>query len=154
MAGVHVDLIVRDTCRLRPGIKGLSDNIRVISIVGRFLEHSRIYYFKNNGDQEYFIGSADIMKRNLEDRVEVVTPVEPKILQKELRLILDVQLKDRRSAWEMQPDGSYVQLQPRKSSENKGSQEILIELAAKRLAEARRLSKKKRKKKIAKRKNK
>ncbi|HHD56284.1 MAG TPA: polyphosphate kinase 1, partial [Desulfobulbaceae bacterium] len=72
-AGVHVDLIVRDTCRLRPGIEGLSENIRIISIVGRFLEHSRIYYFKNNGDEEYFIGSADIMKRNLEDRVEVVT---------------------------------------------------------------------------------
>jgi polyphosphate kinase len=154
MAGVHVDLIVRDTCRLRPGIKELSENIRVISIVGRFLEHSRIYYFKNNGAEEYFIGSADIMKRNLEARVEVVTPVEPKSLQKQLRLILDVQLGDRRSAWEMQPDGSYVQLKPRKGSESRGSQELLIELAAQRLAEAKRLSKKKRKKKIAKRKNK
>jgi polyphosphate kinase len=154
MAGVHVDLIVRDTCRLRPGIKELSENIRVISIVGRFLEHSRIYYFKNNGAEEYFIGSADIMKRNLEARVEVVTPVEPNSLQKQLRLILDVQLGDRRSAWEMQPDGSYVQLKPRKGSESRGSQELLIELAAQRLAEAKRLSKKKRKKKIAKRKNK
>lgn len=151
-AGVHVDLIVRDTCRLRPGIEGLSENIRIISIVGRFLEHSRIYYFKNNGDEEYFIGSADIMKRNLEDRVEVVTPVEPKPLQRELRKILDVQLNDHRGAWEMQPDGSYIQLQPTGKDDQRSSQEQLIELAADRLAEARRLSKKKRKKKIAKRK--
>ncbi len=151
-AGVHVDLIVRDTCRLRPGIEGLSENIRIISIVGRFLEHSRIYYFKNNGDEEYFIGSADIMKRNLEDRVEVVTPVEPKPLQRELRKILDVQLNDHRGAWEMQPDGTYMQLQPSGKNDQRSSQEQLIELAADRLAEARRLSKKKRKKKIAKRK--
>ena len=151
-AGVHVDLIIRDTCRLRPGIEGLSENIRIISIVGRFLEHSRIYYFKNNGDEEYFIGSADIMKRNLEDRVEVVTPVEPKSLQRELRKILDVQLNDHRGAWEMQPDGSYIQLQPTGKDDQRSSQEQLIELAADRLAEARRLSKKKRKKKIAKRK--
>ena len=151
-AGVHVDLIVRDTCRLRPGIAGLSDNIRIISIVGRFLEHSRIYYFKNNGDEEYFIGSADIMKRNLEDRVEVVTPIEPKPLQQELRNILDVQLNDHRGAWEMQPDGTYIQLQPTGRDDQRSSQEQLIELAADRLAEARRLSKKKRKKKIAKRK--
>ncbi len=151
-AGVHVDLIVRDTCRLRPGIEGISDNIRIISIVGRFLEHSRIYYFKNNGDEEYFIGSADIMKRNLEDRVEVVTPVEPKLLQRELRKILDVQLNDHRGAWEMQPDGTYIQLQPTGRDDQRSSQEQLIELAADRLAEARRLSKKKRKKKIAKRK--
>ena len=153
-AGVHVDLLVRDTCRLRPGIEGLSENICVISIVGRFLEHSRIYYFRNNGNEEYYIGSADIMKRNLEERVEVMAPVEPKILQAELRKILDIQLKDRRSAWEMQPDGSYIQRQPTARGEQRGSQEQLIELAAKRLAEARRLFKKKGKKKIAKRKRK
>ena len=153
-AGVHVDLIVRDTCRLRPGIGGLSENIRVISIVGRFLEHTRIYYFKNNGDEEYFIGSADIMKRNLEERVEVMTPVEPKILQTELRKILDVQLKDRREAWEMQPDGSYIQLQPTPRGEQRSDQEQLIDQAGKRLAEARRLFKKKGKKKIVKRKRK
>jgi polyphosphate kinase len=153
-AGVHVDLIVRDTCRLRPGIEGLSENIRVISIVGRFLEHSRIYYFKNTGEEEYFIGSADIMKRNLEERVEVMTPVEPKILQTELRKIIDVQLKDKRGAWEMQPDGSYIQLQPSPRGEQRSAQEQLIDQAGKRLAEARRLFKKKGKKKIAKRKRK
>ncbi len=151
MAGVRVDLIVRDTCRLRPGIEGLSENVQVISIVGRFLEHSRIYYFRNSGKEEYFIGSADIMKRNLEERVEVITPVEPPELQAVLREILDVQLNDHRAAWVMQPDGTYIQRRPKSRGEQRSSQEILIELAAKRLAKARRLFKKKLKK-IAKRK--
>ncbi len=130
MAGVHVDLIVRDTCRLRPGIPGLSDNVRIISVVGRFLEHTRIFYFRNGGEEEYFIGSADTMKRNLESRVEVVTPVESQELRDELRAILDTQLGDQRSAWDMQPDGSYVQRTPGKNDDPRGSQEILIELAA------------------------
>ena len=133
MAGVQVDLLIRDTCRLRPGIPGLSENVRVISIVGRFLEHSRIYYFQNNGEEEYFIGSADIMKRNLEGRVEVITPVEPEELRKELREILDVQLADQRSAWEMQADGRYIQ---RTGKHEKGSHEILIKKAEKRLSDA------------------
>jgi polyphosphate kinase len=80
-AGVRVDLIVRDTCRLRPGIPGLSENVHVISVVGRFLEHSRIFYFHNAGDEEYYIGSADAMMRNLEHRVEVLVPVEDPTLQ-------------------------------------------------------------------------
>ncbi|MDU9049114.1 MAG: polyphosphate kinase 1 [Candidatus Electrothrix sp. Rat3] len=133
MAGVQVDLLIRDSCRLRPGIPGLSENVRVVSIVGRFLEHTRIYYFQNNGEEEYFIGSADIMKRNLEYRVEVITPVEPEELRKELREILDVQLTDQRSAWEMQPDGRYIQ---RTGKHEKGSHEILIEKAEKRLSDA------------------
>jgi polyphosphate kinase len=112
MAGVKVDLIVRDTCRLRPGIPGLSENVSVISIVGRFLEHTRIFYFGNGGDEEYLIGSADCMRRNLESRVETVVPVEEPALRKRLREMLDVQLDDHRSAWDMQPDGSYVQRQP------------------------------------------
>ena len=109
-AGVHVDLIVRDSCRLRPGVPGLSENVRVISIVGRFLEHARIIYFKNGGDEEYAIGSADLMRRNLSSRVEILAPVEDPNQQKELRRILDLQLEDTRNAWEMQPDGSYVKL--------------------------------------------
>jgi polyphosphate kinase len=134
--GVQVDLIVRDTCRFRPGLEGLTETARVIGIVGRFLEHTRIYYFQNGGDEEYFIGSADCMKRNLESRVEVVVPVEAPALRKELRVILDTQLEDKRSAWEMQSDGSYVQRRPGTEAEKVGSQERLIRAAEKRLKDA------------------
>ena len=136
--GVRVDLIVRDTCRLMPGIPGLSENVRVISIVGRFLEHTRVYYFHNGGDEEYFIGSADAMKRNLESRVEVVAPVEDEGLRAELRAFLDVQLNDYRNAWEMQSDGNYVQRLPRSEAEEKGCQERLIEMAQERVKQAKR----------------
>ena len=111
-AGVRVDLIVRDSCRIRPGIPGLSENIRVVSVVGRFLQHSRIYYFRNGGDEEYYIGSADCMRRNLSARVETLAPVEDPALRAELRHVLDVQLRDRRSVWEMAADGSYSQRVP------------------------------------------
>ena len=142
-AGVKVELIVRDTCRLRPGIPGVSDNVQVISIVGRFLEHTRIFHFRNNGADEYFIGSADCMQRNLESRVEVVTPIDAPELQRELQQILDVQLNDRRSAWDMQPDGTYIQRVPGEGDDPRGSQQILIELAEKRQKEAQRLKKRK-----------
>ncbi len=132
-AGVRVDLIVRDTCRLRPGIAGLSDNVRVISIVGRFLEHTRIFYFRNGGEQEeYLIGSADCMKRNLESRVEVVVPVDTPALREQLREFIDVQLNDQRSAWDMLSDGSYVQRQPSDAENQPGCQVELIRLAEKR----------------------
>jgi polyphosphate kinase len=134
-AGVRIDLIVRDSCRLRPRIPGLSDHIRVLSIVGRFLEHARIYYFRNGGAEEYFIGSADCMKRNLESRIETLVPVESPQLRRELRAILKLQLGDQRSAWEMQGDGSYVQ----RTGAERGSQELLIERADRRHREATRL---------------
>ncbi len=153
-AGVKVDLIVRDSCLLRPGIPGLSENIRVISLVGRFLEHARIYYFRNSGQERYYIGSADIMRRNLDRRVEVITPVEAPGLQKQLREILDMQMGDQRGAWDMQPDGRYIQRHPAANGQQKSAQELLIERSEKRLAEARRLFKKQFSKKIAKRKNK
>ena len=108
MAGVKIELIIRDTCRIRPGIQGLSDNISVISIVGRFLEHSRIYYFRNGGEEEFYIGSADLMTRNLEHRVEVLTPVCLNEHKEECRTILNACLNDQVNAWEMQPDGSYI----------------------------------------------
>ena len=152
--GVKVDLIIRDSCLLRPGIPGLSENIRVVSLVGRFLEHARIYYFKNNGQEQYFIGSADLMKRNLERRVEVIAPVESSVLQSQLREILNLQLTDRRGVWDMQPDGSYTRRQPESKEEKRSAQELLIEKSEKRLAEARRLYKKQYSKKIAKRKGK
>jgi polyphosphate kinase len=129
LAGVKVDLIVRDSCRLRPGIPGLSDNIRVLSIVGRFLEHSRIYYFHNGGDEEYYIGSADMMMRNLEQRIEVLAPIEASELRAELRAVLDINLSDRRSAWEMQSDGAYVQRTPGPGEDARSCQERLMELA-------------------------
>jgi polyphosphate kinase len=141
-AGVRVDLVVRDTCRVRTGVSGLSDNIRVVSVVGRFLEHARIYYFRSGGSEEYFIGSADCMKRNLEHRVEVVAPVEDAAHRETLRAMLDVQLNDQRSAWDLQPDGSYVQRRP-EDADAKGSQEQLIELAEKRHRDARALRKRK-----------
>ena len=126
MAGVRIELIVRDTCRLRPGVPGLSENIRVISLVGRFMEHSRIFYFRNNGADDYFIGSADLMKRNLETRVELLIPVESPDLKAELQAILDLHQADRRSAWEMQPDGGYRQRVPSDEKESEGSQQQLI----------------------------
>jgi polyphosphate kinase len=141
-AGVRVELIVRDSCRIRPGIPGISENIAVISVVGRFLEHCRVYYFRNGGDEEFFIGSADAMKRNLEHRVEVVTPVESTALREQLRTFLDVQWEDQRSAWEMQADGSYRQRTPEGKKQGTGSQEQLILLADKRLKEAKRRKKK------------
>ena len=97
--------------------------------------------FRNGGDEEFFIGSADAMKRNLESRVETVVPVESPDLQRELRRILDTQLKDDRSAWEMQPDGSYVQRQPRNEHKDKSSQQTLIERAEKAYKDATRLRK-------------
>jgi polyphosphate kinase len=143
MAGVEVNLIVRDSCRIRPGIPGLSEQIRVISIVGRFLEHTRIFYFRNGGAEEYFIGSADVMRRNLEHRVEVVAPVEAPALRAELRAMLDAQWNDQRSAWEMQQDGSYRQLSGKGKKESRSSQETLILRAEKRKKEAGRLKKRK-----------
>ena len=142
-AGVRIDLIVRDTCRLRPGIPGLSESIRVISVVGRFLEHARVYYFRNGGEEEYFIGSADVMSRNLMNRVEIVVPVEAPDLRTELRFLLDTQLGDHRSAWEMGSDGSYVQRKSAKGKKAKGTHQVMIEWAERRHKDATRLKRRK-----------
>jgi polyphosphate kinase len=139
--GVQIDLIVRDTCRLRPGLPGVSETIRVISIVGRFLEHGRIFYFENGGKPEYYIGSADAMQRNLERRVEVLAPIDDPKLQAELRAVLDIQLADQRSAWEMRADGSY--LQRNGGPGGRGAQQQLIERTDKRLKESTRLKRRK-----------
>ncbi len=138
--GVTIDLIVRDTCRLRPGLDGVSSSIKVISIIGRFLEHARIYYFHNGGRAEYYLGSADAMQRNLEKRVEVLVPIEDPRLQSELRFILDTQLSDQRGAWDMLSDGSYVQ---RTGLNAKHSQLQMIERTERRLKEATRLRRRK-----------
>ena len=101
MAGVPVRLVVRGICRLRPGLPGLSDNVRVVSVIGRFLEHSRIYAFANGGDTEYFISSADIMKRNLDERIEVAAPIRRPEHKALLADLLDTLLNDRRQGWEL-----------------------------------------------------
>jgi polyphosphate kinase len=112
IAGVEIDLIVRDICRLRPGIEDLSENITVHSIVGRFLEHARIFYFENAGKPAWYIGSADWMTRNLDYRVEAVTPVESTTLRNQLRFVLEASLLDNRRRWIMESDGSYTQITP------------------------------------------
>ena len=117
--------------------------MRVISVVGRFLEHSRIYYFRNGGDEEYYIGSADAMMRNLEHRVEVLVPVDDSSPRSELRQILDLHLSDRRSAWDMQSDGTYIQRQPAAEEDMAGVQERLVAAAERRNKEAKRLKRRK-----------
>jgi polyphosphate kinase len=112
-AGVSIDLIVRGICMLRPGLPDVSSNIRVRSIVGRFLEHSRLFYFENNGKEEMFIGSADWMYRNLSRRVEAVVPVKDHKLKQYLKeKVLEAYLKDNVNARELKPDGSYVRIKP------------------------------------------
>lgn len=111
-AGVKIDLIVRGICTLVPGLKGVSENIRVISILGRFLEHSRIFYFRNNGKEEIYIGSADLMTRNLDHRVEVIFPIEAPNHHAYLRKVLEMYLEDNSCARQMNSDGTYVHLKP------------------------------------------
>ncbi len=109
--GVQIDLIIRGICCLRPGVEGVSDNIRVISIVGRFLEHSRIYYFHNKGESEMYVGSADLMPRNIDRRVEILFPIEDEQMQKTvLEQILEVYLRDTSNASILKADGRYVPL--------------------------------------------
>jgi len=128
-AGVPIELNVRGLCCLRPGVSGLSENIRVFGVVGRFLEHSRIYCFINGGEPEYFLGSADWMRRNLSRRVETITPVEAPALKAQLDAILDVYDRDNCSAWDGQPDGSYVLRQPAKGEECRAAQVMFAEMA-------------------------
>ncbi len=137
LSGVKVDLLVRDTCRIRPGIPGLSENIRVVSIVGNFLEHSRIYHFGGGNTPEYYIGSADCMRRKLENRVEVLVPVSEPSHQLELQEILDLQMQDQRDAWDMACDGSYRQRIPAAETDSMiGSQAALAMRAHKRRLKA------------------
>ncbi|HTL30948.1 MAG TPA: polyphosphate kinase 1, partial [Tepidisphaeraceae bacterium] len=134
-AGVKIDLIVRGLCCIRPGVPGKSENIRVISIIGRFLEHSRIFYFQNGAtdplDGALYIGSTDWMYRNLMGRVEVVVPIEARSLRERCWEILQIMLRDRRQAWDMNPDGSYTQRAPL-SSDDVGTHQVLMDLTRQR----------------------
>ena len=129
-AGVFIDLIVRGICCLRPGIPGVSDNIRVRSIIGRFLEHSRVYYFHSNGDEKVFLSSADWMDRNFFQRVEVAFPVQDADLKDRLIADLDICLNDNLNAWEMQPDGSYRRIRPTPDADILSAQSALLDLLA------------------------
>ena len=127
-AGVPIDMIVRGVCCLRPGIPGISDRITVRSVVGRFLEHSRIYYFENGGAPEAFIGSADLMERNLDRRVEVLCPVTDPILRQHLRdAVLDALLSDTDRAWALRTDGAYVRITPPEGASALNSQRFLLD---------------------------
>jgi len=138
--GVPIDLIVRGFCCLRPGAPGLSENIRVISIVGRFLEHARLFHFRNGcgnpAEGEFYFGSADWMYRNLSNRVEAIVPVEEKALREKCWEILRVQLADERQAWDMRSDGTYVQRTPRDPTIDLGCHEQFMRLARHRAGES------------------
>lgn len=132
-AGVRVDLIVRGFCTLRPGVKGLSENIRVVSVIGRFLEHSRVFYFQNGESDplkgEVYIGSADWMYRNLSARVEAVTPIEETSHREKILEILNIMLDDPRQGWEMNSDGSYVKQKVKHPKKELGTHAILMQKA-------------------------
>jgi polyphosphate kinase len=131
-AGVEIDLIVRGHSRLRPQLEGYSDNIRVISIIGRFLEHDRMYYFGNGGDPKIYIGSGDWRYRNLSERVEALVPIEVPNLKKRISVILKSALKDNRLAWGMHSDGSYSLRSPKKGEKERNFHNIMMEDARKR----------------------
>lgn len=130
-AGVPIELNIRGLCSLRPGVPGLSENIRVFSTIGRFLEHARVYRFENDGAPEIFIGSADWMKRNLDNRMETIAPVEDVKLQGELDEILAVYATDNHSAWDMDSDGTYTRRRPAKGKAAKAAQQVFIDRALK-----------------------
>jgi len=127
-AGVPISLNIRGLCCLRAGVPGLSENIRVFCTLGRFLEHSRIYRFENAGDPEYFIGSADWMRRNLDRRMESVMPVTDPELKIELEKTLQIYEDDNSSTWDMQPDGSYIRRKPKKGCKRRPAQETFIDM--------------------------
>ena len=129
-SGVRVELIIRGMCSLRPGIAGVSENIEVRSIIGRFLEHTRVYYFLNGGNDEIYAGSADLMERNLLRRVETAFPVETNKIKERMKEELEVYVKDNTQAWILQTDGSYVRAQPGPDDEVISAQSWLLDKLA------------------------
>jgi polyphosphate kinase len=136
-AGARIDLFVRGVCSLRPGVPGLSENIRVRSILGRFLEHSRLYFFEAGDRTTYYLGSSDLMPRNLDHRVEVVTPVEDIAIQAELAATLDTLAADNTTSWELQPDGRWERVRAKKDDRLRSAQATMMRRARRRVSLAR-----------------
>ena len=135
-AGVPIDMIVRGVCCLRPGIAGISETIRVRSVVGRFLEHSRLYYFVNGGQPEVLIGSADLMERNLDRRVETLSYMRDPGVRNHIRdVVLETMFSDTDRTMELQTDGSYRQVEVPAGTERINCQERLLETYARRPSE-------------------
>jgi polyphosphate kinase len=128
-AGAKVDIVARSICSLRPGVPGLSETIQVRSILGRFLEHSRLFFFQAGKKTSYYLGSADLMPRNLDHRLEVVAPVEDPALQARLKNAFETLLADNESAWELQSDGNWKRLRPKKDESSRGAQAIFMRAA-------------------------
>ena len=127
--GAKIDIVARSICTLRPGVPGLSETIRVRSILGRFLEHSRLFVFDADGETEFFLGSADLMPRNLDHRIELVAPVEDARAQNDIIRAFDVLLADNATAWELSPEGRWMKLRPRKGDRSRGAQQVFMRSA-------------------------
>jgi len=136
-AGARVDLIIRGTCSLRPGVRGLSENIRVRSVLGRFLEHSRLFLFEAGDRSATYMGSADLMPRNLDHRVEVVAPIEDVGIQSEIAATLDTLLVDTAASWELDGDGTWTRIRPKKDERARSAQATLMRRARRRVSLAR-----------------
>ncbi len=124
--GAKIDIVARSICTLRPGVPGLSEGIRVRSILGRFLEHSRVFIFEAGDKRTVLMGSADLMPRNLDHRIELVAPVEDGRIQHELIRAFDVMLADNASAWELSPDGRWMKLRPKKGDRGRPAQQVFM----------------------------
>jgi polyphosphate kinase len=136
-AGARIDLLVRGVCSLRPGVAGLSDGIRVRSVLGRFLEHSRLFHFEAGDRNRFYLGSSDLMPRNLDHRVEVVAPVEDIGAQSELAATIDTLLADTASSWELDHDGVWHRIRPKKEDRPRSAQAVLMRRARRRVSLAR-----------------
>jgi polyphosphate kinase len=136
-AGARIDLIIRGACTLRPGVPGMSEGIRVRSVLGRFLEHSRLFHFESGDNSRFYLGSADLMPRNLDHRVEVVTPIEDIAVQSEIAATMDSLLSDTASSWELAPDGVWRRIRPKKEDRPRSAQAVLMRRARRRVSLAR-----------------
>ena len=125
-----IDLTVRTNCAIRPGVEGMSETIRVRSVLGRFLEHSRLFEFQADGTTHTYLGSADLMPRNLDHRIEIVTPVEAPRAQADIAAILDAVAADTTYAWELSGDGTWRRIDPAKGDRNPGAQAAMMRRAA------------------------